>query len=137
MNTEIISTSAGLPKVTPYQQRKNRLKLAKFLETRVRDEQFCMEFYVDNLTKKSSCKTVGCALGWAVISGHIPGVGWSEQRDLSEVDIFPAYNKRLYSWGAIGRHFYGDTAFEDVFRSVELVLKKASRQEVVKALREI
>lgn len=109
-----------MEKLTPEQQRENRLKLADYLEHEVSADEFDMGQWVAPKTSDNYCGTVGCALGHAVIGKIIPGL--TSTRSRSGIILKPAICSaeegvppQESSWAAAGRMFFGDDAYERVF----------------------
>lgn len=129
-------TTAGFPRVTTAQQRKNRMVLADYLEERVTNAQFDMSNFCNGVPIGNECATVGCALGWAALSGLIPGLGWNRPyKDSSTME--PVVAGKFRAWDDVGPHFFGRRAWNKVFVNDRFVDLGASRAEVAQALRHI
>lgn len=129
-------TTAGFPRVTPAQQRKNRMVLADYLEERVTDAQFDMSNFCNGVPIGNECATVGCALGWAALSGLIPGLSWNRPYKDSPT-MEPVVAGKFRAWDDVGPHFFGYKAWSDVFINPKLIDGSASRAEVARLLRRI
>lgn len=104
--------------VSKAQQRKNRELLADFLDNDMNDKQFNMGTWAR--PADNPCGTVGCALGWAAMSGMIPGLGWNYNPDDMHKrpayrDIVPIVGGKVQDWDDVGAAFFGETTHHNVF----------------------
>lgn len=107
-----------MKKIDNKQQKKNREALADFLDNTMNDKQFDMGSWAK--PADNACKTVGCALGWAAMSGIIPGLSWNyDPNDMDKKpahrEIVPVVGNKVQDWEDVGPLFFGDTAHFDVF----------------------
>lgn len=106
-------------------KKQNRMKLADIIEFRLTDKQFDMGTYAE----ETNCGTVGCALGWAALSGEIEGLGWAGSRH----NIFPVVEGKEVYWWQAGQQFFGTRTFDRVFINNRLI-DSNSRKKVASAL---
>ncbi len=119
-------------------QRANCRKLARILKD-VPPREFKMSTWI---TSAFGCGTVGCAMGWAAMSGRFNfGYGvrhqnpttrkWSWARNLTEVRnwvnafpfdlyFFPIRNGEVKTWVGLAREEFGDEALIEIFLRTHL-----------------
>ncbi len=103
-------------------------KLADFLEG-IPESNHCQRAWFAD-THLGDCRTVGCALGWAVMSGIFPGLQYAQPDPLT---IVPIVNAKARSFDFdIGEDFFGLAVYERVFLRTRL-----DKEETVHALRKL
>ena len=100
-------------------QHENRQILADFLDNTLTDRQFNMQSWTENVAR-NHCNTVGCAMGWAAMSGQIEDLGWNynpEDKDMpvKERGVIPIVGGKAVGWDEAARAFFGEEAYSEVF----------------------
>lgn len=111
----------------------NVLKLIEIIEV-IPAKQFNMRLYSGS---QRQCGTIGCALGWAAMSGEIPGLGWSSLTGDADHSVFPVVNRERSSWSNAGEEVFGWRA-DNVFQMCDRVIySQSSKGQVISRLQEI
>lgn len=95
--------------LTSGEQAANCHRLADFLDT-VPENQFYMGTY----THGPDCGTTACAMGWAVLSGVIPGLSWARHEGIDY--RFPVLNGKESDFIRAGEALFGEQVTTNVFR---------------------
>lgn len=124
---------------------KNLRKLAAVL-TSIPDNQHNQDDWVT--APKAACGTVGCAAGWAAMSGQFPGLAYGVRKYDYDIGAYkwattmaeatrmlasgamvnPIVNGKLTNWGKAAPLYFGNTAMNEIF------LEDGSRKEVIAKL---
>lgn len=83
--------------------------------------------------KKPECGTVGCALGWAVISGRFPGLQYRFEPELYGIE--PVVNGMSVDFEDAAEDYFGYEAFSEIFVHDYFTNGNGTKSEVIKALR--
>ena len=110
-------------------QRENCRILATEILPGVPDSAFNMSTWAR--PARNECGTIGCAMGWAAMSGRIDGLGWCAPdggfsgwaKDLSELTDFHCINPairhrrqwKVAGWGEAAVEMFGRDAWQQVF----------------------
>lgn len=138
---------------TEKQQRANRLKLAKFIETRLAPGQLEMGEWVSEIhmpppePEEHECGTACCAMGWAAMSCEIEGLSWwaigaKTPQDAVKIaayhpfSVTPVVDGEVTCWGEASRNVFGYDAWGSIFTN-ETVTRNNDPAEVVRLLRSL
>lgn len=72
--------------------------------------------YLDNDPRPEACGTSACALGWAALSGEIPGLSYKPNKKFHEfAPVLDGHEVGLCGWAFVGEQCFGHETQERVF----------------------